>query len=96
MLIFIVAEEGLHFQLAVILLSAYLQKLRKPLLILLINQIHNHFHHDVLFLGTALGNHQGEGDEGVGENTRQSSYSALNSHTPTAPRSSSAMFQMVR
>ena len=35
------------------------------MLILLINQIYNHFHHDVLFLGAALGNHQGEGNEGV-------------------------------
>ena len=37
------------------------------MLILLINQIYNHFHHDVLFLGAALGNHQGDGDEGVVE-----------------------------
>jgi hypothetical protein len=37
------------------------------MLILLINQIYNHFHHDILFLGAALGNHQGEGNEGVVE-----------------------------
>ena len=39
------------------------------MLILLINQIYNHFHHDIFFLGAALGNHQGEGNEGVVGNT---------------------------
>ena len=84
MLIFIVAEEGLHFQLAVILLSAYLQKLRKPLLILLINQIYNHFHHDILFLGAALGNHQGEGNEGVVGTRIKSFFSKKNATLPLA------------
>ena len=32
-----------------------------PLKILLIDQIHHHFHHDILFLGLALGYHQSEG-----------------------------------
>ena len=32
-----------------------------PLKILLIDQIHHHLHHDILFLGLALGYHQSEG-----------------------------------
>ena len=34
-------------------------------LIPLVNQIHHHLHHHVLFLGATLGNHQREGHEGV-------------------------------
>ena len=31
----------------------------------LIDQIDHNFHHDILFLGLALGYHQGEGNKGV-------------------------------
>ena len=34
-------------------------------LIPLINQIHHHLHHYILFLGFALGNHQGQCNQGV-------------------------------
>ena len=34
-------------------------------LILLVNQIHHYLHHHILFLGTALCNHQRQGHEGV-------------------------------
>ena len=37
----------------------------KKLLIVLVYQIHNHLHHHILLLGTALGNHQGECHERV-------------------------------
>jgi len=32
----------------------------------MVNQIHHDFHHHVLFLRSALGNHQRQGYEGVG------------------------------
>ena len=34
-------------------------------LIPLVNQIHHHLHHYILFLGAALGNHQRKGHEGI-------------------------------
>ena len=34
-------------------------------LIILVNQVHNHFHHHVLLLSFALCNHQSKGDECV-------------------------------
>ena len=34
-------------------------------LIVLVDEVDNDFNHCVLFLGTAFGYHQGEGDEGV-------------------------------
>ena len=34
-------------------------------LIPLINQIHHHLYHHILFLGATLGNHQRKGNEGV-------------------------------
>lgn len=37
----------------------------KKLWIILVYQIHNHFHHHILLLGTAFGNHQGECHERV-------------------------------
>ena len=37
--------------------------------ILLINQVHHHLHHYILLLGLALGDHQGQCDQGVIGNT---------------------------
>ena len=33
--------------------------------IVLIDQIHDHFHHDILFLRPALGDHERKGNEGA-------------------------------
>ena len=55
------------------------------MLILLINQIYNHFHHDILFLGAALGNHQGEGNEGVVGTRIKSLFSKKKCHFATCP-----------
>ena len=54
------------------------------MLILLINQIYYHFHHDVFFLGAALGNHQGEGNEGVVGTRIKSLFSKKNATLPLA------------
>lgn len=37
----------------------------KAILIVLVDKIDDDFDHCVLFFGTAFGNHQGEGDEGI-------------------------------
>ena len=31
----------------------------------MVNEVHHHFHHYILFFCLALGNHQGKGDKGV-------------------------------
>ncbi len=55
--------------------------------VILVNEVHNHLHHDVLFLSAALGNHEREGNKGVIGNTLaaiQSIQNAILLHKPEA------------
>lgn len=47
----------------------YAQGAQREWLVILVDEVDDHLHHDVLLLGAALGNHQREGDEGVICNT---------------------------